>query len=94
MAFIVYVGPEKIKYMILGLKFNTHIKTQSHQKWIRALNDNKANFFVELEKSKELVKTQRKIIAELEIQVQVKTVAVDYLTALLSNPVPKIEKFN
>ena len=85
-------GSRKDKVYDSRAKFLTHTKTQRHQKWLRGMNDNKANFFIELEKSKELVKTQRKIIAELETQLQVKTVAVDYLTRQLSNTIlPRTE---
>ena len=85
-------GSRQDKVYETRAKFNTHTKTQKHKKWLASMNDNKANFFVELEKSKELVKMQRKIIAEMETQLQVKTFAVEYLTQQLSNKMsPRIE---
>jgi len=64
-------------------KFSAHIKTQSHQKWLNILNQNKANYYVEMLKHKEIVENQRKIIAQLENQLHKKTLTIDYLTEQL-----------
>ena len=78
-------GSRKDKVYDSRAKFVVHTKTQRHQKWLRGMNDNKANFFVELEKSKELVNSQRKIIAGLENQLQVKIVTIDCLTQQIAS---------
>ena len=64
-------------------KFSTHIKTKSHQNWLMILNQNKANYYVEMLTNKELVVNQQKIIVQLEIQLHKKTLTIDYLTEQL-----------
>ena len=65
-------------------KFAIHIKSKSHQKWLMMLNQNKANYYVEMITNKELVEKQRQIIGQLEIQSQKKTLTIDYLTKQLT----------
>jgi hypothetical protein len=66
-------------------KFHAHIKTKCHQKWLEQLNHNKANFYVENIKNKELIENQKKIIQNLENQLHVKSLTIDYLTQQLAN---------
>jgi hypothetical protein len=66
-------------------KFALHIKSKSHQKWLLSLNQNKANYYVEMIKNKELVENQQKIITQLENQLQKKTLTIDYLTDQLTS---------
>lgn len=49
--------------------FCSHIKTKTHQKWLSDLNTNKMNYFTECEKLKEVVNSQKIIIAKLEKEV-------------------------
>jgi hypothetical protein len=63
--------------------FVSHTKTKAHQKWIESLNLNRSNFYVELEKSKEVISSQRLIIAKLEKEVNNKNMTIDYLTQQL-----------
>ena len=49
--------------------FSSHIKSKTHLKWLSDLNKNKMNFFTECEKLKEIVSSQKLIIARLEKQV-------------------------
>jgi hypothetical protein len=63
--------------------FSAHIKTKTHQKWLNTLNQNKANYYVENEKLKETVQTQRLIIAKLEKDLNAKIMTIDYLTTQL-----------
>ena len=63
--------------------FSTHIKSKTHQKWLLILNQNKANYYVEMIKNKEIIENQKKIIAQLEIKLQTKILAIDYLTVQL-----------
>lgn len=49
--------------------FCSHIKTKTHLKWLSDLNTNKMNYFTECEKLKEIVNSQKIIIARLEKEV-------------------------
>jgi hypothetical protein len=77
-------GSRKDKTYENTSKFALHIKSKSHQKWLVVLNQNKANYFVEMMKNKELVENQQKIITQLENQLQKKTLTIDYLTDQLT----------
>ena len=59
--------------------FNVHTKTKIHQKWLQQLNFNKANYYVELLKAKELIENQQKIIVQLENELQQKSMALALL---------------
>jgi hypothetical protein len=63
--------------------FSAHIKTKTHQKWLSTLNQNKANYYVENEKLKDILQTQRIVIAKLEKDLNMKTMTIDYLTTQL-----------
>ena len=76
-------GARKDKVYENASQFGTHIKTKAHQKWISALNQNKANYYVEMLQNKEIVENQKKIIAQLEIQLNKKSLTIDYLTQQL-----------
>jgi hypothetical protein len=65
--------------------FNSHVKTKTHQKWLSELNTNKMNFYTECEKLKEVVSSQKIIIAKLEKEVNTKLKTIDYLTQQLMN---------
>lgn len=65
--------------------FNGHIKTKTHQKWLSDLNTNKMNFYTECEKLKEVVNSQKIIIARLEKDISIKLKTIDYLTQQLIN---------
>lgn len=84
-------GSRKDKSYENTAKFATHIKSKAHQKWLTILNQNKANYYVEALKNKELVVNQQKIItqltkhnelsiSELKKQLETKTLTIDYLT--------------
>ena len=49
------------------------------------LNQNKANYYVEMLKNKELVENQQKIIVALENNLHKKILTIDYLTEQLTN---------
>jgi len=78
-------GTRKDKTYENTTKFATHIKSKSHQKWLTILNQNKANYYVEMLTNKELVENQRKIIAQLENQLHKKSLTIDYLTEQLTS---------
>ena len=77
-------GSRKDKTYENTSKFATHIKTKAHQKWLLILNQNKANYYVEMLKNKEVVENQQKIITQLEQQLQRKSLTIDYLTGQLT----------
>ena len=64
--------------------FNKHIKTKAHQTWLSNLNLNKANYYIENEKLKEVIQNQKLIIAKLEKDVNSKNMTIDYLTQHLN----------
>jgi len=76
-------GSRKDKIYETHSVFVSHTKTKVHQKWLEGLNLNKANFYVELEKSKEVISNQRLIIAKLEKDINNKIMTIDYLTQQL-----------
>jgi hypothetical protein len=78
-------GSRKDKTYENATKFASHIKSKSHQKWLMVLNQNKANYYVEMLTNKELVENQQKIIAHLENQLRKKTLTIDYLTEQLTS---------
>jgi predicted RNase H-like nuclease (RuvC/YqgF family) len=51
------------------------------------LNQNKANYYVDMLKNKEIVESQQKIITQLEQQLQRKTLTIDYLTEQLTRQI-------
>jgi hypothetical protein len=77
-------GSRKDKTYENTTKFATHIKSKSHQKWLDILNQNKANYYVEMIRNKEIVENQQTIIAQLNTQIVNKTLTIDYLTEQLT----------
>jgi len=73
-------GSRKDKVFKSNSNFSSHIKTKIHQKWIECLNNNRSNFYVELEKSKDVIQNQRIVIARLEKEVASRNLTIDYLT--------------
>jgi inner membrane protein involved in colicin E2 resistance len=64
--------------------FSAHIKTKHHQKWLQELNTNRANHYIENEKLKNALQNQRMIIANLEKELQKRSMTIDYLTQHLT----------
>lgn len=83
-------GSRKDKTYENATKFSTHTKSKTHQKWLMMLNQNKANYYVEMLKHKELVENQQKIITQLENQVKNKALTIDYLTDQLTSKTRQI----
>ena len=76
-------GSRKDKTYETHTTFSQHTKTKMHQKWLQNLNLNKANYYVENERLKETIQTQRLIIAKMEKDLANKLLTVDYLTQQL-----------
>lgn len=70
------------------IKFASHIKTQTHIKWIQHLNNNKSNYYLESVKTKEINKTQQQIIVSLENELSNKSNTINYLTKQLTYSQP------
>ena len=81
-------GSRKDKTYENRTSFAIHIKSNTHQKWLTSLNQNKANHYVEMVKHRELAENQRKIIAQLENQLSKKSLTIDYLTIQLTKTAP------
>jgi hypothetical protein len=80
-------GSRKDKAYENTSKFASHIKTKMHQKWLLNLNQNKANYYVDMLKNKEILESQQKIITQLEKQLQRKNLTIDYLTEQLTRQI-------
>jgi hypothetical protein len=72
--------------------FAGHIKTKTHLKWLSDLNTNKMNFFTECDKLKEVVNSQKLIIAHMEKDINglrreliTKSKTIDILTEHLTS---------
>jgi hypothetical protein len=81
--------------------FSSHIKTKTHLKWLSDLNTNKLNFFTECEKLKEVVNSQKLIIAQLEKdinslkkEINIKSKTIDILTQQLTYKSTEIDLLN
>ena len=49
--------------------FITHTKSMTHKGWLERLNANRTNYFVELEKERQIVHQQKIIIAKMELDI-------------------------
>jgi hypothetical protein len=67
------------------VSFSSHIKSKTHQKWLTDLNTNKMNHFTECEKLKEVVNSQKIIIAKLEKEVNTYKNTIINLAQQLAN---------
>ena len=76
-------GSRKDKCYESSSTFSAHIKTKHHQKWLADINTNRANYYVENETLKNTLQNQRLIIANLEKEIQKKSMTIDYLTQQL-----------
>jgi hypothetical protein len=83
-------GSRKDKVYESKSKLQTHSKTKCHKSWLNNLNLNKSNYYKESEKSKEIIKSQKIMIGNLQKQIDTKSYTIDYLT----NELNKINKIN
>jgi hypothetical protein len=84
-------GSRKEKAYDTHAKFSTHTKTKVHQKWLTMLNQNKANYFVECNKARELIENQQKIIKQLENDLQKKMLTIVSLVEKTATPVCTVD---
>lgn len=78
-------GARKDKTYDCSSYFATHIKTQTHKKWLADMNTNKYNYFTENVQLKDTINNQKFIIARLEKEINIKIKTIDYLTQQLIN---------
>lgn len=76
-------GSRRDKTYDCSAYFATHIKTQTHKKWLNDMNMNKKNYYSENVHLKETINSQKIIIARLEKDINVKIKTIDYLTQQL-----------
>jgi hypothetical protein len=87
-------GSRKDYVFVSRPSFACHIKTKTHIKWLSELNKNKMNFFTKCEKIKEVVNSQKIMIAQMEKEIyglkqkiHIKSKTIDILTEqLISKP--------
>jgi hypothetical protein len=76
-------GTRKDKIYTSHATFTAHIKTKTHEKWLQELNTNKANFYVESQKLRDVVQSQKIMIGKMELNILNKNMTIDYLTKQL-----------
>ena len=77
-------GARKDKIYETKHKFSLHIKTKHHVTWLKSLNTNKMNYFVETLKHIETIEAQRKLINQLEDTIKKHKVTIEYLAGELA----------
>ena len=76
-------GTRKDKVYASAAMFASHIKTKTHEKWLQDLNANKANFYIENKKLRDLVQSQKIMLGKMEVDLMNKSLNIDYLTQQL-----------
>jgi hypothetical protein len=56
--------------------FKIHSNTQIHKNWIESLNTNRANYYVETLKQKEIIENQKLIIQQQSKKIQIKNYVI------------------
>jgi hypothetical protein len=76
-------GTRKDKVYASAAMFASHIKTKTHEKWLQDLNANKANFYIENKRLRDLVQSQKIMLGKMEVDLTNKSLTIDYLTQQL-----------
>ena len=76
-------GTRKDKVYTSAAMFASHIKTKTHEKWLQDLNANKANFYIENKKLRDLIQSQKIMLGRMEVDLMNKSLTIDYLTQQL-----------
>ena len=84
-------GTRKDKVYTSASMFASHIKTKTHEKWLQDLNANKANFYIENKKLRDLIQSQKIMIGRMEVYLMNKSLTIDYLTQQLMATQSKIK---
>ena len=70
--------------------FSQHMKSKCHQQWLKTINLNRANYFVENMELRNTVANQKLIIARMEKEMNTKMMTIDYLSQQLLKKPDKI----
>ena len=70
--------------------FSQHMKTKGHQQWLKTINLNRTNYFVENMELRNTVANQKLIIARMEKEMNTKMMTIDYLSQQLLKKPDKI----
>ena len=70
--------------------FSQHIKTKCHQQWLKTINLNKSNHFMENMELRNTVSNQKLIIAKMEKELNSKMIIIDCLSQQLVKEPPKM----
>ena len=70
--------------------FSQHIKTKCHQSWLKTINLNRLNYFMENMELRNTVSNQKLIIARMEKELNVKMMTIDCLSQQLVKGPPKM----
>ena len=70
--------------------FSQHMKTKCHQSWLKTINLNKTNYFMENMELRNTVLNQKLIIARMEKEINAKMIIIDCLTQQLVKELPKM----
>jgi hypothetical protein len=76
-------GTRKDKTYDCVAYFASHIKTQTHKKWLSNMNINKTNYYIENIQLRETIQNQKIIIAKYEKEINTKLKTINYLTEQL-----------
>ena len=76
-------GARKDKVYDKPATFAAHIKTKCHLNWLTNMNCNRVNYYVEVQKLREIVHYQRAIISKLEKDKELKIKTIELLTQQL-----------
>jgi len=76
-------GSRRDKIYGTSAQFTTHTKSKCHQNWLRQLNRDKANYYVELLNERAVNESQQKIIAQLNTKISNNLITINYLTQQL-----------
>jgi hypothetical protein len=89
-------GSRKDKIFTSYTSFSCHVQTKRHQVWLKELNTNKQNYYRENEEMKNIIHTQKIIIAKMEKELISKNNTIDQLTQhlLIVKETPNYQEVN
>ena len=70
--------------------FSQHMKTKCHQSWLKTINLNRLNYFMENIELRNTVSNQKLIIARMEKEINIKMMTIDCLSQQLVKGPPKM----
>jgi hypothetical protein len=73
-------GTRKDKIYTSAAMFTAHIKTQKHGEWLKNLNANKINYYIENKQLRDLAQSQKIMIVKMQVEMANKDRIIDNLT--------------